>query len=323
MRFVALLLAAVAGASALTELEAQQSFTRFVAKYNKAYEHESFFAKYNTFKANLEAITKHNEGNHSYTMGVNEFADLNTDEFREQYLGLNYINKEFSRSKNEGHLNVISIPDELNWIEKGAVMPIKNQGQCGSCWAFSAVASIEGSLAINSGKLTGLSEQQLVDCSGSYGNMGCNGGLMDSAFEFIMSNGGICAETDYSYTGRDGTCKKTCDKVATVVDYKNVPARNENALLQAIATQPVSVAIQADQMAFQFYSGGVFDAPCGTSLNHGVTAVGYGTEGGKDYYLVRNSWGGSWGVGGYIKMIRNKNQCGISQMSSYAVAKAL
>jgi len=324
MRFtLAALAAAFVGVSAFTtEADVQNAFTKFISKYNKAYEHENFFAKYNVFKANFEAINKHNQGNNSYTLGVNEFADLTSEEFK-NIMGFRPIQRDFIRSKNEARSNLAAIPDELDWRSKGAVLPVKNQGQCGSCWAFSAVASMEGSLAINSGKLVGLSEQQLVDCSGSTGNMGCNGGLMDYAFEWVKANGGICTESDYSYTGRDGTCKKTCTKVATVVDYKDVPPRNEDALLQAIATQPVSVAIQADQMAFQFYSGGVFDAPCGTNLNHGVTAVGYGTEGGKDYYLVRNSWGASWGVAGYIKMVRGKNQCGIAQDSSYAIMKAL
>jgi C1A family cysteine protease len=184
---------------------------------------------------------------------------------------------------------------------------------------------VEGAVYIASKTLYTLSEQQLVDCSRSYGNQGCNGGLMDDAFQFIIDNKGICSEADYPYTANDDTCKKTCKSVTTISGYKNVPGNSEPALMSAIASVPVAVAIQADQSSFQFYSTGVMDSPCGSKLNHGVLAVGYGTEGGKDYYKVKNSWGADWGLKGYIMLARGgkfnpAGQCGIQMMSSYATA---
>jgi len=199
------------------------------------------------------------------------------------------------------------------------VPPVKAPGMCGSCWAFSTPGSVEGAWVIQ-GKntLVSLSEQQLVDCSQAEGNEGCNGGLMDYGFQYIIDNGGICTEAAYAYTGTDGTCKKTCEKVVKISGYKDIPSGNETSLLNAVGTVgPVSIAIEADQSGFQFYSGGVFDGACGTSLDHGVLAVGYGTDSGKDYWTVKNSWGASWGETGYIRMIRNKNQCGLTLAASY------
>jgi len=319
---LALLFAAAVGTQALSEAEYQTSFTRFVSKFSKAYEHEQFFTRYNIFKSNLDAITKHNEGNHSYTMGINEFADLTQEEFKAQNFGFVPIQRDFIRSKNEANINVAAVPDSIDWVSKGAVTPVKNQGQCGSCWAFSTTGAVEGANFAKNGKLVSLSEQQLVDCAGSSGNMGCNGGLMDYAFEWIIKNG-ICEESAYPYKGVQGTCQKTCQSAATVSKYTDVPSGNENALETAVGTAgPVSVAIEADQMAFQFYSSGVFDAACGTNLDHGVLAVGYGTDAasGKNFWRVKNSWGASWGEQGYIRMIRGKNQCGISLSASYPTA---
>ncbi|RYG50181.1 hypothetical protein EON67_05740, partial [archaeon] len=212
-----------------------------------------------------------------------------------------------------------------DWVAKGAVTPVKNQGDCGSCWSFSTTGSVEGAHFIATGKLVSLSEQQLVDCSGAEGNNGCNGGLMDYAFEYIIKNKGICSEESYPYTGTDGKCKK-CTAVATITGYKDVPTNSETSLVAAIAERPVSVAIEADQSSFQFYSGGVLTAACGTSLDHGVLAVGYGTLSGNDYYKVKNSWGPDWGMSGYVLLGRgskfngNSGQCGIQSQPSYPTA---
>jgi len=217
----------------------------------------------------------------------------------------------------------VEIPTSVDWTAKGAVTPVKNQGQCGSCWAFSTTGSTEGVNAINGKGLISLSEQQLVDCSGSYGNEGCNGGLMDNAFQYIIANGGLCTEAAYPYTAVDGTCKTSCKKTVTLSAYTDVKSDSDSALATAVAQQPVSVAIEADQASFQMYSGGVMTAACGTALDHGVLTVGYGSDGGVEYWKVKNSWGASWGESGYIRLGRGSNynggagQCGIYSEPSY------
>jgi len=302
-----------------SEVVLQDMFTAFMKQCNKAYSHTEFSGRFNQFKSNVEIIRLHNTlANASYTMGLNEFADLSFEEFKAKYFGYNHINRDFIRSKNL-HEEVEAAPTSIDWRTSNAVTPIKDQGQCGSCWAFSATGSIEGAWVIQ-GKhtLVSLSEQQLVDCSTSYGNEGCNGGLMDYAFEYVIANGGLCTEAAYPYKGVDGTCQKSCSKVVTISSYTDVPSGNEASLLNAVGTVgPISVAIEADQIGFQFYTSGIFSGVCGTNLDHGVLAVGYGTSGTQDYWIVKNSWGTSWGEAGYIRMIRNKNECGISLAASY------
>jgi len=312
MKFVvALCLLAVA--SSLSPEE--KMFSEFVGRYNKAYDSPAtFFQRFSVFKDNLNYIREQNALNLSYTLGLNEFADLTNLEFMNLYAGLMEQPAGIPRSEHVvgGKAPLASV----DWRSQGAVTPIKNQGQCGSCWAFSTTGAVEGAYKIKSGTLVSLSEQQLVDCAGSSGNQGCNGGFMDYAFEWIMKNG-ICAEKDYPYTGRDGTCKKTCKPVTKIGGYKDVTAGSESSLLDAVTTTTVSVAIEADQSAFQFYRSGIFTAACGRQLDHGVLAVGYGTQGSQDYWIVKNSWGASWGEQGYIRMIRNKDQCGIADAASY------
>jgi len=296
-------------------------FTKWVSQWNKNYEHDEFFTRYNVFKANLDKVVMHNESNSTFSMAMNEFGDLTWEEFKATRLGYKHRANSFLRSKNHPLLKAEAAPTAVDWRQKNAVTEVKNQEQCGSCWAFSTTGAVEGIHAIKSGKLVSISEQQLVDCSSSQGNQGCSGGLMDQGFEFIVQNGGICSESAYPYKAADGTCKTSCEKVVQINGYKDVPENDETALLSAVAGQPVSVAIEADQEVFQFYSDGVLDsADCGTNLDHGVLVVGYGTDAGQDYWIVKNSWGSSWGENGYIRLARNKNTCGIAMSASYPTA---
>jgi len=315
---VALLVAclAVSSVAALyTEAEYQFLFTKFVEQWGKQYENENFFAKYNTFKANLNFVVEHNSVNRSYTLAMNQFGDLTTEEFGKTFCGF----QAGPRNEQPVEFNGV-VGAELDWVAKGAVTPVKDQGQCGSCWAFSATGAIEGAVQIKSGKLTSVSEQQLVDCAGSEGNQGCNGGLMDYAFQYVIKNKGIASEQAYPYTARDGACKKVASS-STISGFKDVPSKNEAELLKAVNLGPVSIAVEADKSVFQFYHDGVLDnAGCGVQLDHGILITGYGTLSGKDYWSVKNSWGASWGKNGYILLVRNKNQCGLALAASYAIA---
>jgi len=214
----------------------------------------------------------------------------------------------------------------VDWVAAGAVTPAKDQAKCGSCWAFSATGALEGAAQISNGVLPTLSEQQFVDCAGDYGNEGCNGGMMDNAFDFAKHND-LCSADSYPYTGEDGSCKQqSCDVLvptSAVVGYTDVGHKDED-LMSALGMQPVSIAIEADRRGFQLYKGGIFGGLCGAMLDHGVLAVGYGTLDGADYWKVKNSWGYDWGIdGGYIllkrgqKPWRHTGECGILKVASF------
>jgi C1A family cysteine protease len=258
---------------------------------------------------------------------VNKFSDLTGEEFKALYASGYRAQEKVSKNVNLTllHTPKAALPASVDWNAAGAVTPVKDQGQCGSCWAFSTTGSTEGAVFLATKTLLSFSEQQLVDCAGAEGNQGCNGGLMDYGFQYIIDNKGIGSEASYPYKAADGTCKKV-PSVATIKSFSDVPTNSETALMTAIVQQPVSVAVEADQASFQQYSGGVMTAACGTNLDHGVLAVGYGTSAGKDYYQVKNSWGADWGSKGYIMLGRGaqfnagKGQCGIQMDPSYPVA---
>ncbi|XP_034910305.1 cysteine proteinase COT44 [Populus alba] len=311
--------------------EVMSMYKWWLAKHGKAYNRLGEEAeRFEIFKNNLRFIDEHNSQNHTYRVGLTKFADLTNEEYRAMFLGTRSdAKRRLMKSKSPSERYAFKagdkLPESVDWRAKGAVNPIKDQGSCGSCWAFSTVAAVEGINQIATGELISLSEQELVDCDRTY-NAGCNGGLMDYAFQFIINNGGLDTEKDYPYVGDDDKCDK--DKMKTkavsIDGFEDVLPFNEKALQKAVAHQPVSVAIEASGMALQFYQSGVFTGECGTALDHGVVVVGYGSEKGIDYWLVRNSWGKEWGEHGYIKMQRNvrdtyTGRCGIAMESSYPV----
>jgi C1A family cysteine protease len=272
------------------------------------------------FANNDDLIETTNAQNLSYTLGHNAYSHMSNEEFNAYFrLGLSQGEREKGDFVHHAPAESAA-PASIDWVTLGAVTPVKNQGNCGSCWSFSAVGALEGAYKIRNNKLNSYSEQHFVSCDTL--DSGCNGGLMDRAFTWAKNNGGVCSESAYPYTsgttGSNGSCSPNCTKDAGIApkSYTDVQTNSDQALVDALAKQPVSVAIQANQPAFQMYKSGVLTGTCGTRLDHGVLAVGYGTwSDGTAYYKVKNSWGTSWGMDGYILIERNSSQkggqCGI------------
>jgi len=307
------------------QLLPQYNFMVFKRTHGRTYDDaDEERMRFDIFRENYDLIHHWNQGNHSFKLGINQFADMTAEEYHGLMLGTyvhhrvvpeNFVNQTFT---------VENAPKSVDWRTQGKVNAVKDQGQCGSCYAFSAVQAIESAWAIKTGKLLNLAEQQVVDCDQV--DSGCNGGLMDNVFDYVKNAGGLEQTADYAYVARDEKCNvQKGEEKAPVTSFVDVNQGDNAALMAAVAQQPVSVAINAESYQFQFYESGVFDwADCpngAETLDHGVGVVGYGTENGKDYWIVRNSWGASWGENGYIRFARgaNVNQCGILDQPSYPV----
>ncbi|XP_030516060.1 zingipain-2-like [Rhodamnia argentea] len=302
-------------------------FESWLARYNRTYESRAERElRFEIYRANILYVDFINGLRLPFELTDNRFADMTNVEFRAAYLGFHRrMNQRTDMETNVTDDADVDAPTSFDWRKEGAVTPVKDQGQCGSCWAFSAVAAVEGLNKIKTGKLVSLSEQELMDCDVGKDNQGCSGGLMKTAFSFIRRNGGITSESNYPYRGQVGSCDKTMlvNHAATISGYGNVPADNEESLQAAVARQPISASVDAGGLEFQLYSGGIFTGGCGHDLNHGVTVVGYGAEGRRKYWIVKNSWGRDWGEDGYVRMLKDSRDrrgiCGIAMDANYPV----
>jgi cathepsin L len=299
-------LAAVAATAAATELTAaNMAFVRYIAEFNKFYNTtEEFKFRQQIFEEAHEQIEAHNAEGNTWTLGHNQFSDWHADEYK---VLLGY-KPELRTAQYQDIAPTPFTPtnaDSVNWVTAGAVTPVKDQGSCGSCWSFSTTGALEGAHFIASGNLESYSEMQFVDCDyGLTKNLGCNGGLMDKAFTYAETNA-ITTEEAYPYVPKHSSCdsSKLAGASLKVSSFVDVEVNNVEALKAQLVKGPVSVAIEADKLVFQRYKTGVITGPkCGTNLDHGVLAVGFGTEDGTDYFLVKNSWNSSWGDNGYVKI---------------------
>lgn len=316
-----------------TNSPVDQAWADFIKTHKKEYELGEHAMRFKIFEANYKKVEMHNylhtKGLKNYQLGLNEYADLEHAEFVKFMNGLLPRNHTQRNSLDfvsyMAPLVQITVPDAVDWRSKGYVTPVKNQGRCGSCWSFSTTGALEGQHFRKTGKLVSLSEQNLVDCSGKYGNNGCNGGLMDYAFQYVKENDGIDTEESYPYRAEQGKCHfKSSNIGATDSGFVDIPEGDEEKLKEAVASVgPISIAIDASHESFQLYSSGVYHEPgCHSDrLDHGVLVIGYGTtQDGQDYWIVKNSWGPTWGQGGYVYMSRNKgNQCGVASQASYPI----
>merc|ERR1711872_66301 len=307
------------------KLHLDNDWEGYKLKFSKSYETAEEETRREIWEDNLDFIEKHNaaykEGKVTYSVKENEFSDMTNTEFASKFANLQVspargINKLFTPDPTH------QVRSAADWRNNGYVTQVKNQGQCGSCWAFSTTGSLEGQHFKKTGQLVSLSEQQLVDCSKPYGTQGCQGGFMDNAFNYIRDNGGIASESSYPYTGREGWCHYDSSmRAATLQSWTDVSYGSESGLAAAVSqVGPVAVAIDASQRGFQQYHQGVYYDPyCSNSrLNHAVLAVGYGGQWGNGYWIVKNSWGYGWGNGGYINMAKDRgNHCGIANTASY------
>jgi len=340
MRILSLLSFFVLSQSSLIQL-----FENWTHEFSIRFTNKHHFNQiFHTWTQNHKFIEEINAKNLSYKLGHNQFSGMDSQQFR-VFMGFDkqaeplyeYLTEDSGegiRSYFRGDFSNVNLPKSVDWTASGAVTAVKDQGQCGSCWSFSTTGALEGAYFNKYGSLLSFSEQQLVDCDNrAHGgkDLGCKGGLMDNAFSWIIQNGGLCTESDYPYvsgsTKTSGTCIKKCSIVekSAIHDFADVPPSSEDAMMSALAKQPISIAIEADQREFQLYKSGIYTGPCGTKLDHGVLLVGYGNFDGVDYWKVKNSWSTSWGDVGYILLGKGPEynngdgQCGLLLQASYPI----
>lgn len=296
----------------------EDMYSEYVAMYRKSYQSsEEYAMRFKIFSENIRLIAEHNEQDSSYEMGVNQFTDWTNLEYRRM---LGYVRPENVETAEMAPEDGPYF-DSIDWVKKGAVNAVQNQGQCGSCWAFGTIGTVEGAHFVSTGKLLKYSEQELVDCCHDQ-CAGCNGGFQNNAMTWLSKNP-ICLESEYKYTARDGTCRKqSCSTQGIVIKGYNTVPTTADGLRRALSVMPVSVTVDAGSSAFQHYKSGILaDASCRTNLNHAVLGVGYGTENGKNYFTIKNSWGASWGDHGFIRISdggpAGKGYCGVLMDNSY------
>lgn len=298
-------------------LHYEYAFQQYTRENNINYAtSDEFVYRLQVFADNMDKIEEHNSQISSYKLGLTQFADLTESEF-ESSLSVGGRLKSSNTVPEYSDYKAINVPESIDWEEKGAVSSVKNQGQCGSCWAFSVAAALESFYYLQNGVMLDLAEQQLVDCSRSYGNRGCSGGLEKYGYTYVKDHG-LCSEEDYPYHAKDETCKETCKSVITSKGYVQLP-RGEVKLAASIAEHPVSVSVNATPL--QLYKSGIFDSTCTAAVNHAVLGVGYGIENDVKFWKIKNSWGLSWGENGYFRLKKDTGTtdglCGVSSDSTY------
>jgi C1A family cysteine protease len=299
-----------------TSLESYKNYTHH---YNKSYSTQEFNYRFNIYKTNIDYINAKNN-NSLFVLGINQFTDISQEEFK---FKLNLKYDKHVRQQGTHIMDSKTVPSSIDWRSEGLVTNVKNQGQCGSCWAFSAIGAIEGQHAKNTSKLVSLSEQNLVDCAIDFGCDGCEGGWPEAAMRYVASNKGVDTELSYPYLATDEQCNYTNKTIgSSVKGTVNITSGNMTELHHAIGTVgPISVAIDAED-DFQFYKSGIYNSTnCSPeSLDHAVLAIGYSFIANHTYIIVKNSWGADWGMDGYIYMSTDTdNLCGIAQVASYPI----
>jgi len=293
------------------------SFEEWAAAHGKTYSGSERLRRMAIYNVNAGIVRAHNKFSSFKLSLEGPFADMTNAEYRARLNPLLATGEAPAATEEEPRTVRLA---GVDW--RSSMPAVRDQAQCGSCWAFSAVGTLEGRYIIEHSASTSLdlSEQQMVDCSDSAGNQGCNGGWHDNTLNYIKTSGGVMKETDYPYVAKDQACKEDKSKNYIGLSTVKVPtAKSESSLASALESGPVAIAIDASHISFQLYTSGIYNEPkcSSTRLDHAVIAVGYGSGSDGDYWIVRNSWGPSWGIQGYIYMAKGSNQCGVATRTAY------